>query len=210
MRATWRRCCRFRLAGQRSGLFTAWRVDYKPDERKALAAECDAKLAAAGLTDKQKNEFRAEYRLLEWQLMPPFVVRKAQHDAGNKTFLGRTGANAAAEPGMMAFVGKAGSEAYASSIELQQVAAGYVPAVSYPNTALGRALQLAAQIITADLGTGVVYVTTGGFDTHSGQPNGHQQLLTQVSDAIAAFTADVEGHRREEKVVLMTWSEFGR
>jgi uncharacterized protein (DUF1800 family) len=72
--------------------FTGWGVDYKPDERKGLAAERDAKLAAAGLTDKQKNDIRAEYRLLEWQLMPPFVVRKAQHDAGNKTFLGRSGA----------------------------------------------------------------------------------------------------------------------
>jgi uncharacterized protein (DUF1501 family) len=119
-------------------------------------------------------------------------------------------AEAAAQPGLAAFVGGAGKDAYKSSLDLQQFAAGYKPAATYPNTALGRALQLVAQIVTSSLGTGVAYVTTGGFDTHSAQPNEHQLLLTQLSDAVSAFNLDIEGHSRQDDVVLMTWSEFGR
>jgi uncharacterized protein (DUF1800 family) len=72
--------------------FTGWSLDYKPDARKALVAERDAKLADASLTDEQKRAIRNEYRLLEFQLTPEFLIRPNQHDGGSKRFLGRTGA----------------------------------------------------------------------------------------------------------------------
>jgi hypothetical protein len=60
-------------------------------------------------------------------------------------------------------------------------------------------------------------VTLGGFDTHANQVNngnttqgGHAQLLGWLSDAIDAFQDDVELMGKEEKVLGMTFSEFGR
>jgi hypothetical protein len=57
----------------------------------------------------------------------------------------------------------------------------------------------------------------GGFDTHAGQVNGgnpltgnHSQLLKQVSDAIAAFMGDLKFLGVSQRVMGMTFSEFGR
>lgn len=119
-------------------------------------------------------------------------------------------AQAAAQPGHMPFVSATGMQAYESSVQLQEVATAYEPAVTYPSGPLGEALTLCAQMIDSELGTGICYVTTGGFDTHAQQANQHSQLLAGVSDAVSAFLADVEAHGRAQDVALVTWSEFGR
>lgn len=60
-------------------------------------------------------------------------------------------------------------------------------------------------------------VSMGGFDTHAGQVNGgnpltgnHSGLLKQVSDAITAFMADLKFLGVSNRVLGMTFSEFGR
>lgn len=60
-------------------------------------------------------------------------------------------------------------------------------------------------------------VGMGGFDTHAGQVNGgnpltgnHSQLLKQVSDAITAFMGDLKFLGVSQRVLGMTFSEFGR
>ena len=54
-------------------------------------------------------------------------------------------------------------------------------------------------------------VTLGGFDTHSEQnEGGHPRLMTYLSEAIAAFMADMDADNLGEKVLGMTFSEFGR
>jgi hypothetical protein len=57
----------------------------------------------------------------------------------------------------------------------------------------------------------------GGFDTHAGQVNGgntltgnHAGLLKQVSEAITAFTKDLKFLGVSQRVLGMTFSEFGR
>jgi uncharacterized protein (DUF1501 family) len=103
--------------------------------------------------------------------------------------------------------------AYASSRELQDLVRGYSAVVEYPNTDIGNSLKLMAQVVTADVGLQVGYVTKGGFDTHAQQnneQNGQPVLLRQVSDAIGAFLADIEAHGIADRVVVLAWSEFGR
>ena len=103
--------------------------------------------------------------------------------------------------------------AYTSSRELQDLVKGYASAVEYPSSGLGNSLKLMAQVVTADVGLQVGYVTIGGFDTHAQQNNGQNSqpaLLAQVSDAIGAFLADMEAHGMADKVVVLAWSEFGR
>src|SRR3954447_16261823 len=49
-----------------------------------------------------------------------------------------------------------------------------------------------------------------GFDTHTNQPTRLEALLTETSDALSAFWADIVGHGHADDVLVMTWSEFGR
>src|SRR5207244_4666093 len=55
-----------------------------------------------------------------------------------------------------------GADALASSEELKRIAAAYRPAAPYPQSQFARGLQSIAQLISADLGTRVFYVSLGG------------------------------------------------
>jgi uncharacterized protein (DUF1501 family) len=62
----------------------------------------------------------------------------------------------------------------------------------------------------AGLKTRVYYVTLDGFDTHANQLAAHQGLLRQWSEALAAFHKRLELAGESERVLVMTFSEFGR
>lgn len=94
--------------------------------------------------------------------------------------------------------------------ELPKLLAGYKTDASYPATPLGRSLALAAQIAGSRLGTRVLYVQHGSFDTHVSQKATQDRLLQEMSDAIAAFYADLAAHGNDKRVLTMTFSEFGR
>jgi uncharacterized protein (DUF1501 family) len=80
----------------------------------------------------------------------------------------------------------------------------------YPNSKLGRDLRLVAQMISAGLSTKVYYVDLGGFDTHAGQAGTHARLLQTLGDAVRAFQKDLTARGESERVLTMTFSEFGR
>ena len=109
-----------------------------------------------------------------------------------------------------AALGAVGLDAISSSATLQTVGNGYVASGAYPASSLGKGLQLIAEIINADLGARILYITVGGFDNHSGEDLDHDPLLIDVSDSIKAFFDDLDGHDKSRDVLLMTWSEFGR
>ncbi|MBV9986122.1 MAG: DUF1501 domain-containing protein [Chitinophagaceae bacterium] len=93
-----------------------------------------------------------------------------------------------------------------------------VQQVAYPaNNSLGDQLKIVARLIRGGLKTRIYMVSYGGFDTHSVQVNStdtttgnHANLLKNVSDAIKAFQDDLKFLGVEERVVGMTFSEFGR
>jgi uncharacterized protein (DUF1501 family) len=103
-----------------------------------------------------------------------------------------------------------GEDAISSSNVLQTVGAGYVSGGSYPAGTLGAGLLLIAQIINANVGARILYITFGGFDNHATQNVDHAPLLTTVSDGIKALFDDLDAHGKSHDVLLMTWSEFGR
>ena len=88
--------------------------------------------------------------------------------------------------------------------------AGYKPAVTYPKDAFSQQLQLAAQIVGSNLGTRIVFVSIGSFDTHAGQRAQQDRLLGYLSQGLRAFYADLAAHQLDDKVLAMTFSEFGR
>jgi uncharacterized protein (DUF1501 family) len=96
------------------------------------------------------------------------------------------------------------------SEELPKLISGYRTGASYPATPLGRSLALAAQIAGSNIGTRVIYVQHGSFDTHVNQLAVQNRLLGEFSDAIKAFYDDLAAHGLEKSVLTMTFSEFGR
>ncbi|HTV93174.1 MAG TPA: DUF1501 domain-containing protein [Verrucomicrobiae bacterium] len=96
------------------------------------------------------------------------------------------------------------------SEELPKLIAGYKTDATYPATPLGRSLALAAQIAGSKLGTKVLYVQHGSFDTHVSQKATQDRLLGEFSDAIGAFYRDLASHGNDKNVLTLTFSEFGR
>lgn len=88
----------------------------------------------------------------------------------------------------------------------------------YPaDNALATKLKTVAKLIAGGLRTKIYVVSLGGFDTHAGQAvegdtttGEHAVLLQTLGDAICAFQDDLQRLGLEERVVGMTYSEFGR
>ena len=90
---------------------------------------------------------------------------------------------------------------------------------TYPaSNDLAAQLKIVARLIKGGLKTRVYMVSTGSFDNHSAQVTSatdtttgtHANLLKRVSDGIKAFMDDLAGLGIEERVVGLTFSEFGR
>ncbi len=110
----------------------------------------------------------------------------------------------------LATVASIEDRAQRGSEELPKLVAGYKTSAAYPATAIGRSLSLAAQMIGSNLGTRVIYVAHGSFDTHAAQRVRQDVLLRELSDALKAFYDDLAAHGNEKKTLTMTFSEFGR
>ena len=121
-----------------------------------------------------------------------------------------SGASSAGEGPYTSLVQLADSDAYQATIRLAGIAHNTPLGGHYPATDLSRQLKLVAQIIASDLGTRVFMVTQSGFDDHADEAGAHPRLLAELSDAVAAFYADLGALRRADRVLLMTFSEFGR
>lgn len=81
----------------------------------------------------------------------------------------------------------------------------------YPtNNNLAVQLKIVSNLIYGGLQTPVYLVTLDGFDTHADQVNRQTKLLVQFADAVSAFQKDLDANGMSNKVVLMTFSEFGR
>lgn len=94
--------------------------------------------------------------------------------------------------------------------KVQQVLGAYRPGTTYPGSPFAASLRNVAALIAARLPTRVYFVSLGGFDTHTNQLAAHANLLTQLSDGLAAFQRDLEDKKLADQVTTMTFSEFGR
>lgn len=82
--------------------------------------------------------------------------------------------------------------------------------VEYQKNGFARQLALLARLIKGNLGTKVYMISMGGFDTHGNQPLVHERLMTDLSIAVNNFYEDLAFTQQDEKVLGMTFSEFGR
>ena len=93
---------------------------------------------------------------------------------------------------------------------VEKIIGKYKPQASYPRTKLAQSLKRVAALIHADMETRVYFVSQGGYDTHANQLNNHQRLLTELSTSMSAFQKDLTAHNKDDQVMTMTFSEFGR
>jgi uncharacterized protein (DUF1501 family) len=82
--------------------------------------------------------------------------------------------------------------------------------VSYLNNSISKQLAIVARLIKGNLGTKIYMVTLDGFDTHADQPTRHQDLMTNLTDALTNFYDDLALQSIDSDVLAMTISEFGR
>jgi len=82
--------------------------------------------------------------------------------------------------------------------------------VQYQQNGFARQLSVISKLIKGNLGTKVYMISIGGFDTHGNQPFAHERLMSNLSIAISNFYEDLACTQQDEKVLSMTFSEFGR
>jgi hypothetical protein len=122
------------------------------------------------------------------------VASVAAHDISPIDFLERTSLNA-----------------QLSSDKILEIARRVpTPKTAYPKNRLAGDLQLVSRLIAGGLSSRIYYVSLGGFDTHTNQQGAHARLLTEWSQSLAAFLRDMKEQGNADRVLVLTFSEFGR
>jgi uncharacterized protein (DUF1501 family) len=87
-----------------------------------------------------------------------------------------------------------------------------VPRVAYPvGSDFADSLSSLAGMLDLPLGIRLATVQApGDFDTHDNQADDLRAALTEVSEGLAAFQADLEARGSADRVLTFVWSEFGR
>ncbi len=114
---------------------------------------------------------------------------------------------------MADYVRKTALDALTASDSLEKLLTSttYKPAATYPKSQFADRLKTIAQLLSADYGSRVFYLSTdGSFDTHFNEAVTHPRLLEIMGEALNAFYKDLAGHGLAEDVMTMTFSEFGR
>jgi len=103
--------------------------------------------------------------------------------------------------------------------QLRTSATKYTPKAQYSDNQklvyssknqLAAALQLAAELIVTGTGVKILHVTLGGFDTHYTEQTRHADLMAYLDSAVSAFHQDIAAYGMADRVLVATWSEFGR
>lgn len=112
----------------------------------------------------------------------------------------------------LSFVNASAQAAFATLDRVAQVGA-YAPSITYPNNGFALALRAVAGALSAQIGTRVFWVQTGGYDTHAAQNtlNGsYATLMTTLNDGLTAFYQDLSNQGLMNDTLVLQFSEFGR
>jgi uncharacterized protein (DUF1501 family) len=116
---------------------------------------------------------------------------------------------------ILEFVRRESEGAFATSDKVQQVLDTWDGSHEYPGFTLARQFHVVSQLIRAELGIRIFFTELGGgglggFDNHANQRDNHAALLREFSASLTAFVADLRQADLLDRVVVMTFSEFGR
>ncbi len=108
------------------------------------------------------------------------------------------------------FIERVALDAQVSSDAIRAVSRRVENLAPYPASALSNSLKLVARLIGGGMSTRVYYLSQGGYDTHTNQAATQTRLLQDLGDSVKAFMEDLKAQGNHERVLLMTFSEFGR
>ncbi len=108
------------------------------------------------------------------------------------------------------FLSRTALDAQASSDKILRAVQNHNTTAQYPRGEFGEGLRTVAAMIRGELPTRVYYVSLGGFDTHANQQGRHDQLMNTLATGISAFWQDMKEQKNDQRVLMMTFSEFGR
>jgi uncharacterized protein (DUF1501 family) len=108
------------------------------------------------------------------------------------------------------FLERTSLDAQVSSDKILDITRRIQNTASYPGSQLASSLKLVSKLIAGGLPTRVFYVSQGGYDTHTNQTGQQQRLLKDLGDSVKAFVQDLKEQGNLDRVLVMTFSEFGR
>lgn len=122
---------------------------------------------------------------------------------------------------LIAFVRRQQALSVGYAAEIKRAADAGKNLATYPtdadNNSLADQLKIVARLIHGGLKTKIYFVSLNGFDTHSTQVDAsdttagaHASLLGKLSVAIETFQQDLTRQGTADRVVGLTFSEFGR
>ncbi len=141
-------------------------------------------------------------------LLPDMSDENVRHNALDA--LGRMYGPAGGRDIVARTLAENGSQALMGADILRTTPERYSSSIEYADTAISQSLKSAAQVMSAGLGTRVLYAQHGSFDTHSNELQSHAKLWQDASAAIADFTEDLKEQGLWEETLVLVWSEFGR
>jgi uncharacterized protein (DUF1501 family) len=131
------------------------------------------------------------------------------HLAARRKLIDDVARLSSARDDMLQFVQRSALQTYTTIDRLREIMRNSKPDFNVYGE-LAQNLGLIAGMIAAEFGTRIFYVSITGFDTHADQQRQHLRLLQQVADAVTGFFARLERSGHAKRVLLMTFSEFGR
>ena len=115
----------------------------------------------------------------------------------------------------LSYLQKCTLDVYINSKRIENVMKNTSNTFEYPQFELAKNLRIIAQLIQADIGIRIFCTELGGggiggFDNHANQLGNHCALLHQLSESVSAFIHDLKQKKLLSRVLLITFSEFGR
>ncbi|PCJ11415.1 MAG: Twin-arginine translocation pathway signal sequence domain-containing protein [Planctomycetota bacterium] len=82
--------------------------------------------------------------------------------------------------------------------------------VKFPTSRFGKRCEIAATLVAAGVPCPLIKLSHGGFDTHTDQPRRHPRLLGELAQGLAALRKALIQSGDWGRVLISTYSEFGR
>ncbi|HJN13005.1 MAG: DUF1501 domain-containing protein [Pirellulaceae bacterium] len=113
------------------------------------------------------------------------------------------------------FITRTGINANTASERIRELASRYSTPVQYPDTQFGRSVRTIAALINGGLDGRAYYAAQGiavfgGYDTHANQKGRLNALLGELNQTVSAFYEDLARCSNDQRVLTMTFAEFGR
>lgn len=102
------------------------------------------------------------------------------------------------------------SEAQESSVRIRKAATRYKTPTAYSDGELARSFRVVAALCEANLGSRVVSLELGGFDSHNNQRPQHDARMKELDEGLGAFLDDLAARPWGKDVLVVAFSEFGR